>query len=341
MFNQASAMVRCLDSILNQTLRDLEVILVNNGSTDQSLAICRNYEVKDPRVRVINLATPNVSLARNAGLEAAQGEFIGFVDSDDWIEPDMMESMVDLCQKTGSQVCLCNFLFEQETRSTPVAIDITKQVLDRDEIFNHLILNMLAPDPARPYQKEITGSVFRILAKKDLFDQTSLRFDPEIGYMEDLIFTVRLLLSIDRLCLDQGLMYHYMVTGDSASKQHRKNLFVSLLDVINLLETALQEGNRYNEALPRLNYRLANTAIRSIINIVHESNPNPLTKKIAQIDRIVNYTKLQTILPALEIDHLNASRSWVITAIQQRRSRALYLYFKVNKHFLDPTPPQS
>lgn len=333
-------MVRCIDSILNQTLTDLEVIMVNNGSTDESLAICRDYESNDLRVRVIDQATPNVSLARNAGLAVAQGEFIGFVDSDDWIEPDMMNSMYNLCQTTGSRVSLCNFLFEKEDGSTPVVIATTDQVLGSDEIFNQLILNMLAPDPNQPYQKEIKGSVFRILAKKDLIDQMALQFEPDLGYMEDLIFTVRLLLGVDQLCLDRGLWYHYMVTGDSASKQYREELFDSLLKVLSLLETALTQVNRSEEAKDRLNYRLLNTAIRSIINIAHPRNPDPLRTKISEIERIVSYPQLQAALPTLDFNHLDAARRWVVTAITLGRSRALYLYFKINKHFLDPTPPQ-
>ena len=87
---------KCLDSIVGQTYQNLEIILVDDGSPDGCGAICDEYAAQDKRVRVIHKANGGVSSARNAGLTAATGEWIGWVDSDDWIEPDMYERMLEL-----------------------------------------------------------------------------------------------------------------------------------------------------------------------------------------------------------------------------------------------------
>lgn len=98
---------RCVNSILNQTYRELELILVDDGSPDGCPGMCDAYEVTDNRVRVVHKANGGLSDARNAGLSIAQGEYIAFVDSDDWVEPDYLETMMNALQHSGSDICEC------------------------------------------------------------------------------------------------------------------------------------------------------------------------------------------------------------------------------------------
>lgn len=100
---------RCVDSILNQTLRDLEVILVDDGSPDGCGAICDEYADRDSRVRVIHKANGGLSSARNAGLEVCRGEYVAFVDSDDWLETDMLQLLLDSCLQYGAQIAECGY----------------------------------------------------------------------------------------------------------------------------------------------------------------------------------------------------------------------------------------
>jgi glycosyltransferase involved in cell wall biosynthesis len=106
-YNLESYLEDCLDSILNQTFRNIEVILVNDGSIDVSGFICDAYAKKDERVRVIHKEYGGVSSARNIGVKVAKGEFIGFVDGDDRIHEDMYKVLYDLCQKTNSDISIC------------------------------------------------------------------------------------------------------------------------------------------------------------------------------------------------------------------------------------------
>lgn len=92
-YNTGKYLYKCLDSILNQTLQEIELILVDDGSDDNSGAICDFYSERDKRVRVIHKKNEGVSIARNVGMQAAKGEYIGFVDSDDWIEKEMYQEM--------------------------------------------------------------------------------------------------------------------------------------------------------------------------------------------------------------------------------------------------------
>lgn len=113
---------RCIDSILNQTFRDFELILIDDGSPDNCGAICDEYAEKDGRITVIHQKNQGVSAARNAGLDIARGTYLGFVDSDDWIEPEMYETMITTAKEKNVDVVVCgikhfdskgNFLFDE------------------------------------------------------------------------------------------------------------------------------------------------------------------------------------------------------------------------------------
>lgn len=108
-YNIESYLKRCVDSIIGQTYRNLQIILVDDGSTDKSGGICDSYKEKDSRIEVIHKMNGGLSDARNAGLEKAEGDFVGFVDGDDWIEPFMYKKMLDACLDTGADIAICRY----------------------------------------------------------------------------------------------------------------------------------------------------------------------------------------------------------------------------------------
>jgi glycosyltransferase involved in cell wall biosynthesis len=101
-------LAKCVDSVLAQTEHDLEVILIDDGSTDCSANICDEYSARDDRVRVIHKDNAGVSAARNTGIAEANGDYIGFVDSDDWIEPNMYERLLAEANKSGADIVMCD-----------------------------------------------------------------------------------------------------------------------------------------------------------------------------------------------------------------------------------------
>ena len=123
-------LARCVDSILNQTYGNLEVILVDDGSPDNSGAICDDYARKEPRIRVIHKENGGLSSARNAGIEIARGEYFGFVDSDDWIEPDTYETMLGLATKYDAKmVCAGRYDVDADTMERTIGLCPEKEAV--------------------------------------------------------------------------------------------------------------------------------------------------------------------------------------------------------------------
>ena len=112
--NTAPWLDRCVESVRAQTLRDIEIILVENRSTDASPELCDAYPAADARIRVLHLAEAGLSRARNAGLAVATAPYVGFVDSDDYIEPDMFRRLYDAAVESGAQIAYGDLIYEEE-----------------------------------------------------------------------------------------------------------------------------------------------------------------------------------------------------------------------------------
>ena len=114
-YNVEKYLPRCLDSLLNQTLTDIEIICVNDGSIDNSLKLLKQYQAQDNRIIIVDKKNGGLPSARNAGLDRARGEYVGFVDSDDYVEPSMFETLYKTAKKENSEVVICGAQIFPET----------------------------------------------------------------------------------------------------------------------------------------------------------------------------------------------------------------------------------
>lgn len=132
-YNAEKYLNQCVQSILKQTFTDLELILVDDGSSDGSLKICRELQKKDPRIKVISQENKGAGAARNAGLAIAEGEYIGFIDSDDWIELDMYDVLHSLIKKYSADMAVCDLTYSNKPAENTQTLEIwdNKKTLDR------------------------------------------------------------------------------------------------------------------------------------------------------------------------------------------------------------------
>ena len=194
---------KCVESIVEQTYKNLEIILVDDGSPDNCPVMCDEWAQKDSRIKVIHKENGGLSSARNAGLDACTGDYIGFVDSDDWIEPDMYEYLLDIGMKNNADVSRCGFIIETEIFDGTVDSknDSELRVLSGDE----LIIELVNGD----YNE---GIMCNKLYKRRLFD--SVRFKEGI-IIEDCLANYYIYKQQITLVSSFAVKYHYLQRGDS------------------------------------------------------------------------------------------------------------------------------
>ena len=143
-YNVEKYLEKCIDSICNQTYRNLEIILVNDGSTDKSGILCDKFKIKDSRIIVIHKENGGLSDARNAGIDIANGEVLGFVDSDDYIMPEMYEKMLNIMYANDLDIVQCGYkkVYENYDNINDIFINKTDiKIFNRNEAFEHFCDN--------------------------------------------------------------------------------------------------------------------------------------------------------------------------------------------------------
>ncbi len=199
-YNAEKYLSRCIDSILGQTFNNFECILINDGSLDNSPAICDDYARKDSRIRVIHQENRGVSAARNVGIDASQGKWIGFVDSDDWIEPTMYEQLyLDAC-KSNADVIICSF-FGQFKK-------ISCKLLTSPKALELLFL-----------PKGFGGFSFLRLVKAQKI-KGKVKYSEKLSYMEDIHFFYKLFKDCHSIYWHTIPLYHYEDNPESITNQY-------------------------------------------------------------------------------------------------------------------------
>ena len=203
-YNVEKYLRRCLDSVVGQTYKDLEIILVDDGSTDGSTEICEEYAKKDSRIRFLRKQNGGLSSARNAGLLVATGEYVTFVDSDDYIEDFTYERLILNIEKTGAEICVCgsNTILED---GVVVAKDFFEEkIYDTEQIINNFILNLKTSVWNKLYNRKIIKNV--------VFPNGRI-------HGEDLVFNLNIMYSGIKMSSIPDCCYNYIKRENSITTQ--------------------------------------------------------------------------------------------------------------------------
>ncbi len=220
-YNVEAYLPKCLDSIVGQTYKDLEILLIDDGSTDRGGEICDRYAQKDPRIRVFHTENHGLAAARNLGLDHAAGSYIAFVDSDDWIEPDMYETLFARAEKTGADVAACGCFLEYA--GAVEEIKRSERTMSGTEAVQALL------------HDEVGTAVWTKLWSARCFE--NIRF-PTGRIYEDTAVVYKLFASSNKICIIEKSMYHYLQREGSLSKVH---------DMANLTGLWLSNRERYDD----------------------------------------------------------------------------------------------
>ena len=210
-YNTEKYVSRCLDSILGQTLGDMEIICVDDGSTDSSPAILREYAKKDSRLRVITKENQGLVAARKTGVKEASGKYIGYVDSDDWIEPEMYETLCEYAEASQADMVTSGYIFEGNYISTHY--DGVPEGLYEGERMDFLrengIYNLKTRDVG------LRSPLCFKLFLAETFREAQLRIPDEISLYEDKLCVITYLLRCDRAYVLRKAFYHYIIYRES------------------------------------------------------------------------------------------------------------------------------
>lgn len=207
-YNISDYLDRCISSVLKQSYKNLEIILVDDGSTDNSGEICDNYKKEDKRIKVIHKENGGVSSARNTGLENANGEYVAFIDGDDYIEEDYFKILIDNIKKYNCDISCCNLVTVETNGKRNKEFNASKiydaKYIIENYFFNNFIKTIMYGPYNKLYKREIIGNI---------------RFK-NYKYAEDVLFVFEVLMNTKKVYYDQYDGYYYMHRENSAMKSN-------------------------------------------------------------------------------------------------------------------------
>jgi capsular polysaccharide biosynthesis protein cpsI len=202
-YNADLTLSRCIDSLLSQTFVDFEILLVDDGSTDSSYKICGDYAIKDCRIKVLHKANGGVSSARQYGIDHAIGLYTIHIDPDDWVEPDMLESLCKKADETNSDMIVCDFL--KDCYKGQEYIRQTPSSLEHNRLLKDFFVNKLH------------GSLCNKLIKRECYIKYNIHFPTDIDFCEDLYVVASLLKNEIKVSYLPQAYYHYCLPLNMAS----------------------------------------------------------------------------------------------------------------------------
>lgn len=234
-YNVETYLRQCIESIVGQSYKNLEIILVDDGSKDNSGKICDDYARKDKRIKVIHKKNGGLSDSRNVGITVATGNYIAFVDSDDWIEKNMYEKMYNQCNKFKADICVCGFFREYKDRAISEG-NFGERVYDAEDALRELIKGTVIKDHA--------GTK---LYKKSLWDNVEY---PVGKVYEDIRTTYKIVQKSKVVCLLPESMYHYRQRKGSIARSGFSEQKVEWLEAVKEMEGNIKKTtSKYDEIL--------------------------------------------------------------------------------------------
>ena len=271
-YNTEKYLNQCIESLMNQTFHSFEILIINDGSQDGSLELIRKYANIDSRIKCFSQKNLGVSKARNKGLIMASGEYVFFVDSDDWIELNTLEILYATAIKYESESVMCTYVREFENISKVSHIFNGNLIVnDRIEIvkkFHRRLIGPLNDEMSRPELVDILVSPCMQLFKKKSIENYNFIDTKEIGTAEDLLFQINVYNKINKVVYIDQPLYHYRKTNtQSITSVHKSNLFEKWEMLFSLLEQYIDNNITGTEFEGEYKKALHNRIALSMIGI--------------------------------------------------------------------------
>ena len=308
-YNASEYLERCIYSLINQSLNNIEIILIDDGSTDNSIEICQKYSGCDNRIKIYKQKNSGQSIARNKGIEIAEAPFLMFVDSDDWIDTDTCECLLDRIVGEGADVVIFTYSREYENKSLKKNIFNGDKSFDENECKNlhRRFAGIIGDELHNPENSDSLAPVCTKMYKKSIIIENKLRFEDirEIVSYEDGLFNLNYFKFVKKCIYIDRTFYKYW---RSNLKSTTKKYYVDLIPKFKVL---FQKIDNYiiNNSLPAeynegLSNRIALNLITVCLKTVSNSNPISLLSKLKYISCVLNDSVYSVAIQNLKTDKM-------------------------------------
>lgn len=298
-YNVERYLDRCMQSLLNQTLEGIEIIMVDDESPDHCPQLCEDYKAKYPNVKVVHKKNGGLGFARNSGLEVAEGEYVAFIDSDDFVDTDMFQNLYEYGKNNNCDAVFCGYNIYRDAEHVRRMQENSDYVLRQGaDGARQVLLDMVGPEPDYHSDAKLLMSVWRAIYSRKVIEENHIRFVSERVYIaEDIMWHLDFLPCCKCVGLIPQTHYYYCMNGTSLTRTYRADRFQKELFLYHAQEEKLlQSGFDETDFRVRLNRQLFMKTRVCISQQVAFINQLGYLKTRKNIKEIATVSELQTIL---------------------------------------------
>ena len=329
-FGVENYLKRCVDSIIAQTYKELEIILVDDGSPDNCPKICDEYAISDSRVKVVHKQNGGLMSARQAGLRVATGEYVTFVDGDDWIETDMYQKIHDSAKQYHPDIVYCEFLYDYGDRQEKSKQSYGTEFLDKKMLENKVYPTMIFKPPY--YSFGINPCCWSKMFKKSLLEKCLYPVPQSVKIGEDAAFTYPALIEAQSVSYVGDYLYHYRINPDSMTKKYDANME-------NYIKIPFDILSKLNDNCP---YDLSNQLsfyLLFLINGIIRNEASPSCKKtrsdiIKTLKKFTRDSDVTNAAKSVDVSVLPLHTRLVAKFLAMKNADLLYLYTKLLRRYI-------
>lgn len=303
-YNVEKYLADCLDSLVNQTMSDIEIICVNDGSKDNSLAILEDYAKREKRIVLLNQPNSGVSVARNNALKQVRGEYYMFVDSDDWIDANACEVAYNCAIKENADCLMFSYVKEFGSHSIVNHLFEKKYIVwNADEVkknFHRRLFGPIGKELAKPQDMDIIVTPCMQLFRTDKYTRIPFIDIHEVGTFEDGLYQMEVYNDCERFVYIDRPFYHYLKTNDgSITTRYKADLSEKFQHLWDIIENKIEKyslGKEYQEAL---NNRVALSMIGLGLNEIKAQRG--FAKSVLGGGNLLNISRIKESIKLLDI----------------------------------------
>ena len=328
-YNAEKTIVQCLDSVVGQTLKNIEIIIIDDGSTDSSGEICRRYQQEDGRIKYFYKKNEGLAAARQDGIEKANGEYVGFVDSDDWLELKMYERMYEVAYNAKADIVFCNCYFDNSEKDR---IHLEPRVYNRVEIEENILPRTLAEISCKGNNSVIRWSNCLRIYRRELLIEKSIKFDRRFRRSQDLQLTFEATLHANTyVSINNEYLYHNRTVNNagSLSRGYTRNYWELICPLIDKLysQVNLYKKQNLSNQMHLCTFFFAATGVKN----EYENKKHSITTRIKKIKHVANDLVVQDALPYIEYDKLSEYYRMIYQGLLSKSAVKVFIsYFIYN-----------
>lgn len=332
-FNVERYIECCIESISKQTLKEIEIILVDDGSTDSSGKICDHYAVLDSRINVIHQENIGSGLSRNIGLAVAKGTYIGFVDSDDCCSIHMYRELYENAIQYNADISYCisrKFSVDSEINMTAMKQNSHLEKFSGEESLKKYLLDRIGTQPEAIADKICGSGVFCGIFRRSIIEENHIRFPSERMYGgsgEDMLFHIDLIPHCNCIVHSNSELYFYRNNPESLTRKYKKNCFEGNLIRYHEIERKISKSYSRSESFNSLSRYFLTFSRVDIIQEVLYMKKNGFRHTYTEIKKICRNTELQTLLDSYEYGKL--PKKYHLICLLEKKKASMLLIFLI------------